>query len=129
MKVSPFDHRPDRELGKALRSVLTGADEEAFVQRVMTRVAEMHAGGYAGLAWWEVLDTWARPGLVAAALGLIAGVMIWAGGLTFGGENSAALGDPLQAVGDSGVPAAFLATARPPSLNEVMGAGLAGDGR
>ncbi len=124
MKVSPFDHRPDRELGKVLKSVLSGSDEEAFVQRVMARVTEMHEGGYAGLAWWEVLDNWARPGLVAAALGLIAGVMIWAGGLTFGGQNPTALGDPLQSVGDSGVPAAFLATAQPPSLNEVMATAL-----
>jgi hypothetical protein len=124
MRVSPFDHRPDRELGKALRSVLSGTDEEAFVQRVLGRVAEVRAGGAVGPAWWEVLDTWARPGLVAAALGLVAGVMIWAGGLTFGDQTTAALGDPLQSVGDSGVPAAFLATARPPSLNEVLALGL-----
>ena len=32
MKVSPFDHRQDRELGDALRSALTGSDEAAFVQ-------------------------------------------------------------------------------------------------
>ncbi len=120
MRLSPFDHRPDRELGKALKSVLSGADEDAFVQRVLNRVAEMQEGGSLGLAWWEVLDTWARPGLVAATLGLIAGVMIWAGGLTFGGQTTTVLGDPLQSVGDSGVPAAFLATAQPPSLNEVL---------
>jgi hypothetical protein len=120
MKLSPFDHRPDRELGKALESVLSGADEAAFVRRVLNRVAEMQEGGSLGLAWWEILDTWARPGLVAAALGLIAGVMIWAGGLTFGGQTTIALGDPLQSVGDSGVPAAFLATAQPPSLSEVL---------
>ena len=124
MRLSPFDHRPDRELGKALKSVLSGADEDAFVQRVLNRVAEMQEGGSLGLAWWEILDTWARPGLVAAALGLIAGVMIWAGGLTFGGQTTIALGDPLQSVGDSGVPAAFLATAQPPSLSEVLAMGL-----
>ena len=124
MRVSPFDHRPDRELGKALQSVLSGADEEAFVQRVLARAAEMQANGGVGLAWWEVLDTWARPGLVAAALGLVAAVMVWAGGLTFGGQTTVALGDPLQSVGDSGVPAAFLATAQPPSLNEILAVGL-----
>jgi len=124
MRVSPFDHRPDRELGKALRAVLSGADEEAFVQRVLERVAEMRENGSPRLAWWEVLDTWARPGLVAAALGLVAGVLIWAGGLTFGGQTTVALGDPLQSVGDSGVPAAFLATAQPPSLSEVLAMGL-----
>ena len=124
MRVSPFDHRPDRELGKVLKSVLSGADEEAFVQRVMARVTEMQAGGTIGPVWWEILGTWARPGLVAAALGLIAGAMIWAGGLTFGGQNPTALGDPLQSIGDSGVPAAFLATAQPPSLSEVMATAL-----
>jgi len=41
MRVSPFDHRPDRELGKALKSVLSGTDEEAFVQRVLERAAEV----------------------------------------------------------------------------------------
>jgi len=84
----------------------------------------MQANGGVGLAWWEVLDTWARPGLVAAALGLVAAVMVWAGGLTFGGQTTVALGDPLQSVGDSGVPAAFLATAQPPSLNEILAVGL-----
>jgi len=124
MRVSPFDHRPDRELGKALKSVLSGADEEAFVQRVLDRLAEVQVGGGVGPAWWEVLDVWARPGLVAAALGLVAGVLIWTGGLAFGGQSTVALGDPLQSVGDSGVPAAFLATARPPSLSEVLAMGL-----
>jgi hypothetical protein len=122
--VSPFDHRPDRELGKALRSVLSGADEAAFVQRVLDRVAQVQTGGSLGPVWWEVLDDWARPGLAAAALGLVAGVMFWIGGLTLGGETAAVLGDPLQAVGDSGVPAALLATAQPPSLNEVLALGL-----
>ena len=124
MRVSPFDHRPDRELGRALKSVLSGADEETFVQRVLERVAEMRGNGSPGLAWWEVLDVWARPGLVAAALGLVAGVLIWTGGLAFGGQTTIALGDPLQSVRDSGVPATFLATAQPPSLNEVLALGL-----
>ncbi|KPJ90882.1 MAG: hypothetical protein AMS18_09835 [Gemmatimonas sp. SG8_17] len=124
MRVSPFYHKPDRELGKALRTVLSGQDEAAFVKRVMARVAELHEGASIGLAWWEVLGAWARPGLAAAALGLLAGAMIWAAGLRSGDQATTVLGDPLQSVGDTGMPAAFLATAQPPNLDNILAIGL-----
>lgn len=124
MRVSPFDHRPDRELGKALRVVLSGQNEAAFVRRVMARVAELQDGGPIGLGWWEVLGEWARPGLAAAALGLIAGAMIWIASLGAGDQTVTVLGDPLQSVGDTGMPAALLATAQPPNLDNILGMGL-----
>ncbi len=49
MKVSPFDHRQDRELGDALRSALSGRDEAAFVRSVVASAAlqqeRVDAGG------------------------------------------------------------------------------------
>jgi hypothetical protein len=124
MRVSPFYHRPDRELGKVLRVVLSGQDEAAFVKRVMARAAELRQEGSIGLAWWEVLGVWARPGLAAAVLGLIAGAMIWFAGLRFGNQPMNVLGDPLQSVGDTEMPAAFLATLQPPNLDDILAIGL-----
>jgi len=124
MRVSPFYHRPDRELGKALRVVLSGQDEAAFVKRVIARAAELQQEGSIGLAWWEVLGAWARPGLAAAVLGLIAGAMIWFAGLRFGNQPMNVLGDPLQSVGDTGMRAAFLATLQPPNLDDILAIGL-----
>ncbi len=124
MRVSPFYHRPDRELGKALRVVLSGQDEAAFIKRVMARAAELQQEGSIGLAWWEVLGAWARPGLAAAVFGLIAGAMIWFAGLRFGNQPMNVLGDPLQSVGDTGMPAAFLATLQPPNLDDILAIGL-----
>jgi hypothetical protein len=124
MRVSPFYHRPDRELGRVLKEVLSGPDEAAFVNRVVARVAELQEGGSLGLAWWEVLGRWARPGLAAAALGLIVGVVIWTASMRSMDQSLAALEDPLQFLGDTGMPAAFLATAQPPNLDNILAIGL-----
>ena len=68
---TPFDHRPDPRLGAALRSALSGRDDTAFVARVLARV------GTAQLPYWEVLASWARAGITAAAAaGLIAGFLL-----------------------------------------------------
>ena len=66
MRNSPFDHRPLWDLGKALREVLEAGDDRAFVARVMAEVRVLDLRLRRG-DWWEVLGTWARPGLVAAA--------------------------------------------------------------
>ncbi|HXQ29829.1 MAG TPA: hypothetical protein VN848_11265 [Gemmatimonadales bacterium] len=69
-QVTPFDHRPDRALGAALRAALTGADEPAFVTRVLARVGRP-------LPYWEVLASWSRAGITAAAAtGLIATFLV-----------------------------------------------------
>src|SRR3989441_10500651 len=63
----PFDHRPDPELGAALRVALEPGDPAPFVARVLAR-AEM------GHATWEILARWARAGIAAAAAAaLVAG--------------------------------------------------------
>lgn len=63
MSESPFDHRPDAELGEWLRDTLSAPDDAAFAERVMARVpAQMIRE-----AWYDILGEWAQPGLAAAA--------------------------------------------------------------
>jgi hypothetical protein len=67
---TPFDHRPDRSLGAALRAALSGDDEPAFVARVLARAGRPQR-------YWEVLASWSRAGITAAAAaGLIAGFLL-----------------------------------------------------
>ena len=117
MKVSPFDHRQDRVLGDALRSALSGQDETAFVQSVVASAALLQDRVDVGGDWWEILSGWARPGLAAAAVGLVAAMAFWWTGTRGTLDTAAILADPLQASGE--IPAAFLA-AQPPDLNEVL---------
>lgn len=67
MKDSPsFDHRPDPELGAALRAALEPADNQAaFVARVLAQYG--NALERSSIAPFEVLASWARPGMAAAA--------------------------------------------------------------
>lgn len=116
-KTSPFDHRQDRELGDALRSALTGSDEEAFVRRVVTAASAVDLRHVDGGDWLEILNDWARPGLVAAAAGMIAAAVLWWSGAQAPTDTTAALADPLQASVE--IPAAFLAS-QEPDLNEVL---------
>jgi hypothetical protein len=64
------DDRPDREIGDALRSLLSapGAQPywEGLESRIMQRVAEERSSP------WTVLAAWSRPAAVAAALLLAA---------------------------------------------------------
>jgi hypothetical protein len=62
--TSPFDHQPDAELGALLREALTAPDRAGFAQRVMARLP----AALARQSGWDILNTWARPGLVAAAV-------------------------------------------------------------
>jgi hypothetical protein len=66
-----FDHRPDPELGKALRDALEPSDQSAFVARVMASYDR--ALEQATIPTWEVLASWFRPGLAAAIVALIVG--------------------------------------------------------
>jgi hypothetical protein len=126
MTGSPFDHGQDQELGEALKALLSGNDEAGFVQRVLARVGEMPSGLLPRAPWWEVLGTWARPGLVAAGLGLALGATIWVSGLTSDPQPSTVLGDPLEPPEDPAFPAALLARGQPPDLSEVLVVGLEG---
>ena len=69
--VSPFDHRPDQKLGKALRELLTPADHRAFVSQVVAS-ARREFERAASPSLWDVLGAWMRPGLAAAAVLVLA---------------------------------------------------------
>jgi len=67
MNESPsFDHRPDPELGAALRAAVAPSDDHAaFVTRVMAQYDS--ALERSSVAMFDVLASWFRPGMVAAA--------------------------------------------------------------
>ena len=74
---TPFDHRPDPVLGSALRRALSPGDQAAFVARVMAALED------ARTAHWDVLASWARAGIAAAALAVIlGGLFVGRAGLT-----------------------------------------------
>ena len=68
-----FDHRPDPELGAALRRALDPPrhDQGAFVARVMARYDAALAA--ATVPTWEVLAAWARRGIAAALVAAVVG--------------------------------------------------------
>ncbi len=112
---SAFDHRPDPELGRALRELLDAHGDEAFVQRVLAAAP----GEQLDLPWWEVLTAWARPGLVAAT-GIAAGALLW---FAVGGTNTgtiASLGDPLPAAGERAAVPSYLVSSDTPDVDAVM---------
>jgi hypothetical protein len=74
MHHEPFDHRPDPELGQALRSALDSKDNSAFVARVMSQYDA--ALEHATVPTWEVLASWSRRGVAAAlTAALVAGFL------------------------------------------------------
>ena len=72
-----FDHRPDAELGAALRRALDPADPSdtpAFAARVL---AGFDAARVPAALPWEVLAGWSGRGIAAAALAaLLAGLLL-----------------------------------------------------
>jgi hypothetical protein len=72
-----FDHRPDPELGAALRRALDPPrdDQAAFVARVMAHYDGVLAA--ATVPTWEVLAGWSRRGIaVAAAAAVLVGFLL-----------------------------------------------------
>jgi hypothetical protein len=71
-----FDHRPDPELGAALRRALDPPrdDQAAFVARVMARYDGALAA--ATVPTWEVLAAWWRRGIAVAAAAVLAGFLL-----------------------------------------------------
>lgn len=66
-----FDHRPDPDLGAALRRALESADQTAFVARVLARYDQALAAATAPT--WDVLARWSRRGLTAAVAAAVLG--------------------------------------------------------
>jgi hypothetical protein len=108
---SEFEHRPDVELGAALREALTPPDDPAFVLRVVA------AAGSLPPAWWEVLRAWARPGL-AAALVLTALAGFWLGRAT----APAPVAAEEEPVPEGEHVAGLFASPRPPDVDLVLAA-------
>lgn len=122
--TSPFDHRPDEALGRALRDALAAGDDTAFTQRVLAG-AEAVYGERSPEQWWTVLTAWARPGLVAAIL-IIAAAAFWAGiwvGRTAGVQSAATL-DPLQSDSEQLAVPSLLAERQAPDVDVVLAAAL-----
>ena len=71
--TQPFDHRPDPELGAALRAALEPKDETAFVARVMAHYEQ--ALDRSTVPTLDVLASWFRPGIAAAIAALIVGFL------------------------------------------------------
>jgi len=69
-----FDHRPDPELGAALRAALEPSDDHsAFIARVMVQYD--NALDRSSVAMFDVLASWFRPGMVAAVAALVLGIL------------------------------------------------------
>jgi hypothetical protein len=58
-------------LGETLKEILSAPDDAAFARRVMAQVPQTIVYE----SWWEVLGSWAGPGL-AAAVAVIAAVSV-----------------------------------------------------
>lgn len=114
--TSPFDHQPDRELGLALREVLTASDDAAFATRVLA--AATWPVPRAQSEWWDVLGGWARQGMAAAALLIGVGAFMLSRGIR---DTDGILEEPL--VASDSTPALF-ASSVPPDVDLVLGNGL-----
>jgi len=123
--MSPFDHRQDAELGRALRAALSAPDDAAFVQRVVTAVDRVYGNAEPG-QWWSVLTAWARPSLVAAML-VVAAAAFWLGlwvGARSPGSSLATIADPLQTESEHLSVPALLVEDRAPTVDVVLAVAL-----
>ena len=113
-----FDHRPDPELGAALRAALEPKDDQkAFVARVMAHYER--ALDRATIPTLDVLASWFRPGIAAAVAALIAGFLIGRTVLTPAPASIDAAMAPLEGPG-----LAALVTAQDPPDASVVFASL-----
>ena len=114
--ISPFDHRQDTELGSLLREALTPAGENEFVERVKASAA---AEGLLGeVDWWEVLGSWSKPGLIAAALGFLV-LSLWHFGPLTGKTDP--VEEALRADSASEAPS-WITAPMPPAEEQVLAA-------
>lgn len=116
MESPSFDHRPDPELGAALRAALDpGDDHSAFVARVMGQYD--HALEQSSVAMFDVLASWFRPGMVAAAAALVLGMLF--GRALFQPSDSASIDAALAPVEGPGL-AALVTAQDPPDASVVF---------
>jgi len=117
---SPFDHRPDPELGALLRQALDQGGEDAFLDRVMAAAGGVEAGVPAA---WQVLGLWARHGVAAALVGLAAATIWWASASNRN-EAEPSLEEVFLASAETVAPPFLTATTAPASFDQVLASSL-----
>ena len=117
---SPFDHRPDPELGALLRQVLDPGGEDAFLGRVLSAAGRVQAGVPAA---WQVLGGWARHGVAAVLVGLAAATIWWASASTRN-EAEPSLEEVFLASAEPVAPPFLTATTAPASFDQVLASSL-----
>ena len=114
--TNPFDHESDARLGLLLREGLAVPAHDDFVRRTRALLtAEPRRSS------WDVLGTWLRPGLVAAAM-LALAFSMWLH-LASAAPAEASLAD---AVHSAGMPNALLSTSSTASSDYLLAAAVEG---
>lgn len=117
---SPFDHRPDPELGALLRQVLDAGGDDAFLDRVLAAAGRIEAEAPAP---WQVLGVWARHGVAAVLVGLAAATIWWASA-SKRSEAEPSLEEALLASAETVAPPFLTATTAPASFDQVLASSL-----
>ena len=115
MKEMPSEFQPDLELADALRSALEPkGDHAAFVARVMAQYDQ--ALDRTTVPTLDVLASWFRPGIAAAAAALIAGFLL---GRTILTPAPASIDTALAPIEGTGL-AALVTAPDPPDASVVF---------
>lgn len=114
--TNPFDHAPDEELGQLLRQGLGVPSHDGFVQRTLALLAAEPRNSS-----WDVLNTWLRPGLVAAVI-LALAFSMWLR-LAPARTAEASLAD---AVRSADLPAALFSSVQASSADNLLAAVVEG---
>jgi hypothetical protein len=114
---SPFDHRPDEEIGSALRELLSAGSDAVLAARITAAAASVYGRG--GVLWSEVLGGWARPGVAAAAV-LALAATLWTATASSQPEPEVTLEDALRPVAESVAPPVLVAATTEPELERLM---------
>lgn len=117
---TPFDHRPDPELGALLREALDQGGDRAFPDRVLAAAGRVEAGTPAA---WQVLGAWARHGVAAALVGLAAATIWWANASTRN-EAETSLEEVFLASAEALAPPFLTATTAPASADQALASSL-----
>ena len=110
----------DKNLAGALTDVLATDDDEAFLERIMDRADT--SGLLNTDRWWDVLDTWARPGMAVAAVAAL--IML---GVTLSANRPDRMLTSIAESLSDEVAATELAESAPPNPETMMASAFATD--
>lgn len=71
-KLKLHADRPEDDVTRALRRLYAAPADEEYWRNLEARILSRLAGTSRTIGWWEELDNWMRPALVAAAAVLLA---------------------------------------------------------